>query len=106
MVESRLIPAGVAGVAVVGQSTNSLAGRVAGPALQLGVKPVQGPARGGMREFGSLFGVMTFAARVGAMAVIADGVNLLHGFLDLYWFLQVVAVAAVFSLVAVGAGKI
>jgi len=103
VLEIRLIPAGMTGGAFTVHAADSLAGRVAGPTIQFGMKLIQRPAGHGVRELGFLLGIMALITGVGSMTVIADGVNLFHTLFHLNRFLQVMAMTAAFPFVTIGA---
>jgi hypothetical protein len=99
--EICLVPAAVAIGAGGAEFVNLPPGRVAGAATETLVEPVQHPVTiTGMCKGRFLPGIMTLVARVRLMAVVADGVNLLVGFVYALVFLKIMTVTAVLLFVA------
>jgi hypothetical protein len=103
MFEILLTPPGVTVYAHLGQFGNALAGRVTGPAIERIMISIQGPTGGVVRETRPFLDIVTLAALVIDMAVIADGVHLFLSLRGRSRSLNIMAVAAVFLPVAVHA---
>lgn len=102
--EILLVPAAVTVITDMAKLFNLLAGWMAGTTTQTLVKPVKCPtAVSGMSEGRFFPGVVARRALVFTMAVIAYSVDFFVGFAKPQLLLQVVAIAAVLSLVAVNA---
>ena len=101
--EIGLVPTRMTGGAVIIQPADPLASGVAGSAVQLGMVLIQGPAGHGMGKSGLFLGAVALVTGVGSVTVVADGVNFFHGLFYFNRFLQVVAIAAAFTLMTIGA---
>jgi len=101
VLEILLVPTGVTAVAHFAQLGDTLAGRMTGPAIQPVVISVQRPAGGVMSKTGTLLDIVTLAALVIDVTVVADGVHFFLGLVGRCRSLEIVTVAAILLAVTV-----
>jgi hypothetical protein len=97
------IPSGMTGNTVIAQFGDFLSGRVTGPAIQIIMIAIEGPAGRFMSKWRPFPIIMTFAAIIDTMAVITDGVNFFVGFCQGCWPLNIMTVTAIFFFMTIDA---
>lgn len=99
--EILLVPAGMTTDALAVQPRDLLARRMTGAAIEILVESIERPTGDSVCEGRFLLGVVTLGAVIGLVAVATDRVYFHLRLLDFFRRFQIVAIRAVFLLVAV-----
>ena len=97
------IPSTVAIDTIAADLRYFLSGGMTGVAIEFIMIAIQRPSGVIMRKSRSLSGIMAFLTIFGAVAIIANGVHLLHGLGQGGRFLKIMAITAIFLLVTIDA---